>query len=153
MARVKKSGILYIKIILKKYISVRCSYWLEVELARIQKDHELIRARSSYWQDVLLAKSAQNAADRVNSQRTKLREVVKFRIRNGQRLKWLEIEVARDRSGQSKSGQGSYWPQVVLARDRSGQKLRWPEVPRHSDGTASKVECAERPLVGNVRLG
>ena len=42
-----------------------------------------------------MAKNDQKAADRVNSQRTKLPEVVKVSVRSGQRLKSPEIEVAR----------------------------------------------------------
>ena len=42
-----------------------------------------------------MAKCGQNAADRVNSQRTKLPEFVKVSVRSGQRLKTPEIEVAR----------------------------------------------------------
>ena len=92
-----------------------------------------------------MAKSAQKAADRVNSQMTKLPEVVKVRVRSGQRLKSPEIEVSRVKLG-------FVLTKSRIGRDRSGQKLRWPQVPRHSDGKTSEEECAERPLVGNVRL-
>ena len=63
-----------------------------------------------------IGQSAQNAADRVNSQRTKLREVVKFRFRSGQRLKWPEIEVARVKVARGRIGHRSYWLEIEEAR-------------------------------------
>ena len=77
-------------------------------MAIIQKVHECIRARSSYWPHVLLAKSAQNALDRVNSQRLKSPKVVRVRVRSGQRLKWPEIEVASVKEASGRIDHRSY---------------------------------------------
>ena len=61
-------------------------------MARGQKVREFILAKSSYWPEVALAKSGQNATDRVNSQVPE-DEVARCRI--GHRSKWPGVELAR----------------------------------------------------------